>query len=258
MRPTPTTVHRNGALFLVLATSLAGCSGELSRTGSAPSTTLTPTTTPTAPTAPTPTSTTTPTPPPTAVSAAPTVSPSAKPRKRALDGDVDGDGEPDVVRATSTLITVTLSATNTKVTAPVHADSPAAPEVLGSTDVDRDGFAEVFLRTTQGASTSFATPYRYDGRSLRELQLDGQPTLLGFGGSAQHGDGFRCTDAGLVEVRKAEADSTGASYSVELTVYRLSATQLVRVRTSTTTAKQGSPEVEASYTVDCGSVGEGG
>lgn len=245
--------HLGALPTAALAVALvSGCSGEVTRTGSSPGET------PTATAASTPAPTPTLAPAPTPTTAAPTAAATVPPRKKAADGDVDGDGQPDVVRATSTVLTVTLSASGRKVTAPVHADSPAAPEVLGSTDVDRDGFAEVFLKTTQGASTGFATPYRFDGTTLRELQLDGQPARLGFGGSVQHGDGFRCTDAGQVEVRKAEADDTGATYAVELTVYRLSPTSLVRVRTSTSMAKQGSPEVEASYTVDCGPVGEGG
>ena len=174
-----------------------------------------------------------------------------------MDGDVDGDGEPDAVKATAELLSVTLSGTGATVTAPVHADSPAAPEVLGSTDVDRDGFAEVFVKTVQGASTGFATPYRWDGKALHELQLDGSPAVLGFGGSTQHGDGFRCA-GGRIEVRKAEADGSGSTFTVTTTTYRLTAKELVKVSTSSTKAEQGSKEVDAAYALDCGSVGEGG
>ena len=200
--------------------------------------------------APTPTPTVSPTPAPT--TAAPT-------RPPAADGDVDGDGTPDAVKATADLITVTLSKSGSKVTAPVHTDGPAAPEVLGSKDVDRDGHAEIFLKTVQGASTGFATPYRYDGKVLRELRLAGEPALLGFGGSTQHGDGFTCTQAGLIQVRSATADGTGSTYTVKVDTYRLTATDLVKAKPQTVSqAKQGSPEVEAAYALDCGSVGEGG
>ena len=224
----------------------AACSGDPSTVAPAPSTPA-PVATTEAP-SPTPEVTT---PPPA------TSSPTPVPVKKAADGDVDGDGQPDAVKATAETLTVTLSGSGKVVTAPVHADSPAAPEVLGSTDVDGDGHAEVFLKTVQGASTAFATPYRYDGKALHELQLDGSPAVLGFGGSTQHGDGFRCT-AGRIEVRKAEADASGSSYTVTTTVLRLTATQLVRVRTSSTKAAQGSKEVDAAYALDCGSVGEGG
>jgi len=231
-----------------LALALSGCSGSVKTANQ----TATPTTTATVDTE-TPSPTTSP---PSAIPSA-TPSASAQVRTPAIAGDVDGDGKPDAVKATADLLTVTLSKTGRRVTAPVHADSPAAPEVLGSTDVDRDGFAEVFLKTIQGASTGFATPYRFDGTSLRELQLDGQPALLGFGGSATHGDGFRCTDTGRLEVRKAEADQSGMTYTVTVNVYRLSSTSLVRLSSATSQAKQDSPEVRASYTIDCGSVGEG-
>ncbi len=232
-------------LVLPLTLLLTACSGGDQKVASteSPSPSVAPTTA-----APTPTAVVS--------TPSPTASPTPAPKKAAIDGDVDGDGKPDAVKTTAERITVTLSTTGKQVTAPVHADSPAAPKVLGSKDVDRDGFAEVFVQTVQGASTSFATPYRFDGKVLRELQLDGQPALLGFGGSVQHGDGFRCTDQGLVEVRKAES-STGTSYTVSLAVYRMTATSLVLVRSSSGTAPQGSPEVEAAYTIDCGSVGEG-
>ncbi len=173
-------------------------------------------------------------------------------------GDIDGDGEADAVKATATQVRVTLSGSGKVVTAPVHADSPAAPEVLGTDDVDRDGRAELFLKTVQGASTSFATPYRYDGKVLREIQLDGSPAVLGFGGSVQHGDGFTCTPKGQIEVRSAVANGGGSTYTVTTTTYRLTATDLVKVRSSSAQAAQGSREVEESYNLDCGAVGEGG
>ena len=242
---------RRSLVAMPLVLLLAGCSGSDSTLPQAPagSATVDPTATaePTLSPTPAPEPTATPTPTPRATTASPV------PAKRAADGDVDGDGEPDRVTATAELLTVTLSGTGKKVTAPVHADSPAAPEVAGSTDVDRDGHAELFLQTVQGASTSFLTPYRFDGTTLRELQLGGQPALLGYGGSTQHGDGFRCTPEGRIEVRKAEA--AGDRFTVELTVYRLTATELRKVSGSTTTAAEGSPEVQAAYAADCGSVG---
>ncbi|MCU1592814.1 MAG: hypothetical protein JWO12_206, partial [Frankiales bacterium] len=106
-----------------------------------------------------------------------------------------------------------------------------------------------------GASTSFATPYRYDGKALREVQLDGSPARLGFGGSVTHGDGFRCLATGRLEVRQAES-ANGTSFSVHVTTYALRAATLVQVGSSAARGAQGSPAVEASYTADCGSVGD--
>lgn len=236
-------------LLLVPVLLVTACSGD-------PSTIeLPPTATPTVPPAVIPTTAPTPTPSTAATSAAPSTTATSVVRAKAVDGDVDGDGKPDAVKATAERLTVTLSGSGRQVTAPVHADSPAPPEVLGSTDVDLDGFAEVFVKTVEGASTGFATPYRFDGKVLHELQLDGSPAVLGFGGSTQHGDGFRCA-GGRIEVRKAEAQ--GQSYKVDTTTYRLTTTALVQVSRSTTTAGEGSAEVAAAYALDCGSVGEGG
>ncbi len=240
-------------LVAVLLLAAAGCSGGSSDTGALP------TTSPTA----TAGVTVTPLPPdeqpselPTAVPTTPV--PSIPATRAAIDGDVDGDGEPDAVRATTDLLTVTLSSTGRKVSAPVHADSPAAPKIMGSTDVDRDGYAEVFVQTVQGASTTFLTPYRFDGKVLHELQLDGSPALLGIGGSTEHGDGFRCTPEGRLELRSATANQGGGQYAVKVTSYRLSSTELVQLSTSTVQAPQGDKQVTQSYVVDCGSVGEGG
>lgn len=234
---------------------LAACSGS-----DTPVLSLSPTPSPVVTTeAPSPTAEpTTPAPTPTAVTTTAAPTPSRTQVVPAADGDIDGDGKADVVKATATLVKVTLSGSGKVVTAPVHADSPAAPEVLGTDDVDRDGRAELFLKTVQGASTSFATPYRYDGKVLHEVQLGGSPAVLGFGGSTQHGDGFTCTPNGLIEVRSAVADGSGTTYTVTTTTYRLTVTDLVKVRSTSAKAAQGSSEVEASYALDCGSVGEGG
>lgn len=222
---------------------LAGCSGSDDPTVASP--TPSPTASPTA--SPTPTPTPSPRP--------PSTSPSPKARPAAQDGDVDGDGTVDQLSATASLLTVRLSSGRT-VTAPVHTDSPRAPRVLGSHDVDRDGYAEVFVLTASGASTQFATPYRFDGTRLHELLLGAGPAQLGIGGSVTHGDGFRCTAAGLLEARSAESQD-GTTYTVTTTTYRLTTSRLDQVRRSTATARQGDAAVEAAYTVDCGSVSDG-
>jgi hypothetical protein len=237
------------ALALPVALLLVGCSGTSKTATPAPSSPLPSVDATTA--APTPSSSATP-------SASPSPSSTSSPtrHKPAVAGDVDGDGNPDTIRTTSTLLTVVLSSTGKSVTAPIGADSPRNAPILGSVDVDRDGFAEVFLQTAQGSSTTFATPYRFDGTTLRVLQLNGSPASLGIGGSVTHGAGFQCTNAGQVIVRGASS-SDGKAYTVESRVYRVGVKDLVLVRTSTVKAKQGDPIVQQSYSVDCGSVGEG-
>jgi hypothetical protein len=227
---------------LLLMTACSGGSAKTAAT-SAPLPTL-PSSTPTT-AAPTPTQT----------SASP--SPSATSKGPAKDGDVDGDGKVDSVRTSSTLVTVDLSGSDTTITAPAHTEGPGDAGLLGSKDVDRDGFAELFLETAQGASTTFATPYRYDGKVLRELQLDGGPARLGIGGSVTHGDGFRCLPSGLLEVRGADSQD-GELFTVHVDTYRLGTDQLVLLSSKTSKARQGDQAVEQSYVVSCGAVGDGG
>ena len=242
-------------LVLVPLLLLAACSS-----GS-----TTPTPTPTAPattpvTTPVTTPATTQAPSATPTTEAPTAAPSPTPTGTATrvggftDGDVDGDGRRDVIQPGSTLLRVTLSSTGSVVTAPVHKEDPGAPTLLGTGDVDGDGRAEVFLQTAEGASTEFATPYRFDGTALRELQLDGGPARLGIGGSVTHGDGFRCT-GGLLEVRQAES-TDGTTYTVRADRYAVQGAQLVLKGSSTTKGTQGSAAVESAYNADCGTVGD--
>ena len=55
------------------------------------------------------------------------------------------------------------------------------------------------------------------------------------------------------------ADSQdGESFTVHVLTYRLTATELVLLSSTSTQAKQGDPAVEQSYVVSCGTVGDGG
>jgi hypothetical protein len=236
-------------LLLPVALALTGCSGSSesavpSRNGSSASATAEPTAPPTTavPTA--------------SPSASPSASPTATAARPAADGDVDGDGRRDAVTTTATVLTVTLSGTGRKVTAPIQADDPRPAPLRGSHDVDRDGRAEVFVQTAQGASTSFVTPYRFDGTRLVALQLAGEPVRLGIGGSVNYGNGFACTPDGLIDVKESES-TDGETYTIQDKVYRVAGARLALVRSGTSTAKQGSAAMMASYTADCGSVGEG-
>lgn len=234
---------------LTLAATLAACSG-----GSEPATQRSSEPT-VAPTTQEPVPTSSPT-------ASPTASPSAQPVptrtrvKPAREGDVDGDGTADLVRTSATVLSVTLSGSDRTVTAPIHAESPGKAPLFGSLDVDRDGYAEVFVGTAEGASTSFTTPYRFNGTALYELQLDGGPWRLGIGGTVTHGEGFGCTPAGLLEVRS--ADSTdGVAFTVHVSTYLLGVREPDLLSTKSVKAKQGDAAVEQSYTADCGAVGAG-
>jgi hypothetical protein len=227
---------------LLLATSCSGSAEKASQTRTSdPLPTATETTASPIPT-------------PTATTASPTPAGRKKP---ALDGDVDGDGTADSIRTSASTLTVELSGSDKTVTAAVHTEDPGSPGLLGSRDVDRDGYAEVFLETAHGASTTFATPYRFDGTTLRELQLDGGPVRLGIGGTVTHGDGFRCLPSGRLEVRSVDSQD-GEAFTVHVDTYRLGTSELVLLSSVTSQARQGDQAVEQSYVVSCGAVGDGG
>lgn len=198
-----------------------------------------------------------PPPKPSVASSAPLSAPPSAPPSRAVPafpGDVDGDGEPDVVTLDEALA-VGLSGAGRTVTAPVLADAP--PRAAGAEDVDRDGRAEVFVRTAQGSSTTFLTPYRYDGSTFAPLVLDGQHVRLGIGGSVTHGEGFSCTDAGTLVVRAAQRQDDG-TWELSSSTYEVEGHALVQVdRSDEAGVAESDPRVGGSYLVDCRSVGEG-
>jgi hypothetical protein len=239
---------RRLAPLLVLPVLATACSGSDNPTIDVPTATPTPSASSSPTASPTPSATP-------SATASPTPTATKARTIPAKDRDVDGDGKPDLIRATASLLSIELSGSGRTVTAPVHADSPRSPAVLGTADVDRDGYAEVFLETAEGASTQFATPYRYDGTTLREVQGEDGPARLGIGGSVTHGEGFQCGTSGLLEVRSADSQD-GTNYTVHLTTYRIKVATLVFVSTKTVQAKQGDAEVDKSYSVDCGTVGD--
>lgn len=199
--------------------------------------------------------------PTTAPSPAPSVagSPAAATTTRAVpaaQGDVDGDGRADEIAVGEELVVRLSGSGGTAVTSAFETDTRPVPS--GAEDVDRDGRAEVFLRTGQGASTTFLTPFRYDGRRFGPLLLDGEQAQLGIGGSATHGDGFSCTEAGTLVVRSARSDD-GQAFTVTETTYRVDGHRLVQTRRTTAQAQgMDDPRVGAAYLADCRSVGEGG
>lgn len=173
----------------------------------------------------------------------------------AAPGDVDKDGQADTVRVTATSVVIELSGGGT-VSAPIVESDVPKPGVSGLADLDRDGRNEVWLETARGASTSYLQIYRYDGTALRELTYAGGHIRFGIGGSVTHGDGFTCTEAGRLVVRRAESDD-GSAFRVRTRTYRVSGASLLLLsETNVTASSMDDPVVRAAYQVDCGSVGE--
>ena len=189
---------------------------------------------------------------------APSASGPRTPAEPAAQGDVDGDGEPDEITYEAGEAVVALSGGGV-LRAGVEADiAPEDPVTAGVEDLDRDGRAEVFVKVGQGASTGFLLVLRYDGTRLAALQREGAALLLAYGGSATHGDGFSCTDAGTLLVRTASSDD-GKAYVLQTVTYRVRGDAVVETgRTSATGTGMEDPAVAAAYVVDCRSVGEGG
>jgi hypothetical protein len=159
--------------------------------------------------------------------------------RTARDGDIDGDGRADQATiAAPGLLHVRYATGRTE---DVRFDGTAerpGQRVLGVVDVDRDGHAEVFVRTTSGASTQFATPFRYVGGHLRTVTRDGHQAQLGYGGTVTHLDFWACRQPAAAIVTVSGTSTDGRTYRGVESRYRFAGTELTvvasRPRTFTT------------------------
>lgn len=181
-------------------------------------------------------------------------------------GDVDGDGRRDRARLVYlggagpdnwqlVVDMTTLGQQAIRFTGdPVLPDNTAAPTIAGSTDADRDGRAEIFVKVTAGASTQFWTIFKLAGRQLGQVTVQGKPVRLAVDGSLIHQGGFRCDGARFVTVTEATEPPRYTTWTYERDIYAWSGAELVPVATQTgqvTAAKPGSPP--AAYSgVSCG------
>lgn len=125
-------------------------------------------------------------------------------------GDVDGDGRPDsarlhylggfnwelIVNLTS-LGQRTVRFQGAQVAIGMGGEMPG---IIGSTDADGDGHAEIFVKFDSGASTEELTIFKLADRNIVQVTTGGQPLELGWGGSLGHQDGFRCEGPRLLTV----------------------------------------------------------
>lgn len=229
----PTTV-----LVLAAAVGVGGAVAVANRSHS--TTAVNPQATPSASPTPTPSSSPTesasPTPSassPATLSASPSASPrpSARPTGPARAGDVDGDGVVDLLsvvpRPGGYQLVARLSALGTQAVPLPANPGGGTPAVLGAVDVDGDGYAEVFVRSGEGASTAFAAVLRLVGGRLTVLTRAGTPAQLAYGGTVTHLDSWACSGGQIVTWSGESPD--GTTYSGTQTTYRLAGSTLVQV-----------------------------
>ena len=147
-------------------------------------------------------------------------------RSGARDGDVDGDGRVDAVSfpALGTL-RIRYAAGSTD-TVRFEASGQPGVKLLGIVDADRDGRAEVFVRTGGSASADFATVFRYVNGRLRLVTLDGSQARLGSGGSVRHAESWGCGSPGKVIFRWSGESDDGVVYRGTVHSYGFQGTAL--------------------------------
>jgi hypothetical protein len=181
-------------------------------------------------------------------------------------GDVDGDGHPDRARLVylggagpdNWELVVDMTALGQRAVRftgdPVLPGNTAAPTIAGSTDAERDGRAQVFVKTTAGASTQFWTIFTLVGRQVRQVTLGGQPVRLAVNGTLTHQAGFRCDGARFVTVNEGVGLPGYVTWSWVRDTFAWSGAELVPISKQTgrvTAARPGDPP--AAYSgVGCG------
>jgi len=142
-------------------------------------------------------------------------------------GDVDGDGRSDHLTLPSPGLVRVGYAGGRSDTVRFEAASEPGARLLGTQDADGDGRAEVFVRSTTGAATQFATVFRYVGGHLRVVTLDGAQTRLAYGGSVTHQDSWAAATLGAPIVTWSGTSIDGRNYSGTLRRYTFSGTRLL-------------------------------
>lgn len=110
--------------------------------------------------------------------------------KPAVDGDVDGDGTPDAISIDGSTVLVQAS---TAGALGVGLTAQLPPEVVGSKDVDTDGYADVWVKTDQVGLMSVATLIHSTGKALTAT-----PLALPYGGGVEAQHLLSCDQQGTI------------------------------------------------------------
>jgi hypothetical protein len=168
------------------------------------------------------------------------------------DGDVDGDGRPDVVTVTGT--TVVVAGTRVGVMT-MRAPAPSLP-LATVTDIDDDGFGEILLAGVQADGITRYTVLRFNGTVLGAVRgLPGGGTLP-VGVTKREAHGFRCVSGGGsagggVTVFDGTSND-GHAYAVKQTFFQMNGSTLTPVATTSTTVADTDGGFPAPFVADCG------
>ena len=155
--------------------------------------------------------------------------------------DVDGDGRPDKIGlvATPPLSGEISAGKPSKLVIRVAFASGRVSEyddtaewdasLLGASDVNSDGKAEIFYFNNTGANLHSGHILRWDGSRLVAVQsADGKPFETFTSGYAMGGDGFRCTDNAFVTMTISYGTPPDG-WTASRTTYQWNGNQLVKV-----------------------------
>ncbi|HEY9557405.1 MAG TPA: VCBS repeat-containing protein [Acidimicrobiales bacterium] len=129
--------------------------------------------------------------------------------------------------------------------------------VMGGSDLDGDGAAEIWARTGAGASTTIVSPFSVEGCDLAQVTFStGEPAELPVGGSVGTASGVECTDDGqlLAFTASYTGDGTTETYQVTTVAYRLEDGVLAEQERSATEVLANDPEFLRYTSFDCGPV----
>lgn len=144
-----------------------------------------------------------------------------------MAGDVDGDGRRDAVTLPSPGVLRVRYATGRTDDVRFETSPVPGPALLGTKDADRDGRAEVFVRSDSGAATEFATVFRYVDGHLRVMTENGGQSRLGYYGSVVHQFSWAAGLPGAPLTTWFGSSTDGVTYPGVLSTYTFSGSRLV-------------------------------
>jgi hypothetical protein len=154
--------------------------------------------------------------------------------------DVDGDGKADTVRLVQPdSVRVDYGSGRVDV---VAFSTAGTPVLLGAADADKDGAAEVFVRTGSGAAGSTVAVLRYVGGRLRVVTLAGQQLALTTSpATARQRSTWACGSTGGAILTWSGAASGAGVYAGLTRSYTFVGAELVQASSLAYQVKPGSP-----------------